>query len=206
MGGRGALPLKRRLGIFGGTFDPVHVGHLLMAEEAVERLRLDRLVFLPASKPAHKRDRRITPVAHRLAMLRLAVRGNARFEVSGFEAARAGVTYTVESLEWFAAREDADLYFVMGQDSLEEFGTWRDPERILALARLAVVPRGDGDQDGASLDAAVRRRVVFLKPPRIGVASSEIRRRVARGGTVRYWLPDSVLQYIRRHGLYRAGR
>lgn len=196
--------MKRRLGVFGGTFDPVHVGHLLMAEEAVERLRLDQLVFLPASKPAHKRDRRITPVDHRLAMLRLAVRGNPRFAVSPFEAARAGVTYTVQSLEWFATREAADLFFVMGQDSLEEFGTWRDPERILALARLAVVPRGDGDRP--SLDAAVRRRVVFLKPPRIGIASSEIRRRLARSGTVRYWLPDSVLAYIRKHGLYRAGR
>lgn len=196
--------MKRRLGIFGGTFDPVHLGHLLMAEEAAERLGLDRLVFLPATRPAHKRDRRITPASHRVAMLRLATRGNPRFAVSRLEADREGVTYTVQSLEWFAKREKADLYFLMGQDSLEDFATWRDPERILALARLAVVPRGDGDRP--SLDPAVRRRVVFLKPPRIGIASSEIRRRLARRRAVRYWLPDSVLAYIRRHGLYRTRR
>lgn len=192
--------MKRRVGVFGGTFDPVHMGHLLMAEEAVERLRLDRLIFLPAGRPAHKRDRSITPVEHRLAMLRLAVRGNARFAVSRVEADQAGVTYTVDSLEKFAASERADLYFVMGQDSLDEFRTWRDPDRILALARLAVVPRGEIERP--SLDAAVRRRVVFLKPPRIGIAASEIRRRLGRRRTVRYWLPDTVLAYIKRHGLY----
>jgi nicotinate-nucleotide adenylyltransferase len=196
--------VKRRVGIYGGTFDPVHMGHLLMAEEAVERLRLDRLVFLPAGRPAHKRDRVITKAAHRLAMLRLAIRGNPRFAVSNHEAEREGVTFTVESLAWFAAREKADLYFLMGQDSLDEFRTWRDPERILALARLAVVPRGEGDRP--SLDAAVRRRVVFLKPPRIEIASSEIRRRLGRGRSVRYWLPEPVLAYIRRHGLYASRR
>lgn len=196
--------MKHRLGIYGGTFDPVHTGHLIMAEEAVERLRLDRLVFLPAGRPAHKRDRSITAAAHRIAMLRLAIRGNPRFAVSTHEAARDGVTYTVQSLQWFAGREDADLFFLMGQDSLEEFRTWREPERILALARLAVVPRGDGDRP--SLEAAVRRRVVFLKPPRIEIASSEIRRRLGRGRSVRYWLPEPVLAYIRRHGLYAARR
>lgn len=192
--------MKRRVGIFGGTFDPVHMGHLLMAEEAVERLRLDRLVFLPAGRPAHKRDRSITPVEHRLAMLRLAARGNPRFAVSRLEADHDGVTYTVESLEHFAKAERAELYFVMGQDSLDEFRTWRDPDRILSLARLAVVPRGEMERP--SLDAAVRRRVVFLKPPRIGIAASEIRRRLGRKRSVRYWLPDPVLAYIKRHGLY----
>ena len=192
--------MKRRVGIFGGTFDPVHMGHLLMAEEAVERLRLDRLIFLPAGRPAHKRDRSITPVEHRLAMLRLAVRGNPRFAVSRLEADHDGVTYTVESLERFAKAEKAELYFVMGQDSLDEFRTWRDPDRILALARLAVVPRGEMERP--SLDAAVRRRVVFLKPPRIGIAASEIRRRLGRKRSVHYWLPDPVLAYIKRHGLY----
>jgi len=196
--------VKRRVAIFGGTFDPVHMGHLLMAEEAVERLRLDRLFFLPAGRPAHKRDRSITPVEHRLAMLRLAVRGNPRFAVSRLEADHDRVTYTVESLERFAKAEGAELYFLMGQDSLDEFRTWREPDRILALARLAVVPRGEMERP--SLDAAVRRRVVFLKPPRIGIASSEIRRRLGRKRSVRYWIPDPVLAYIKRHGLYGPRR
>jgi len=196
--------VKRRLGIYGGTFDPVHMGHLLMAEEAVERLRLDQLIFLPTGRPAHKRDRSITAATHRIAMLKLAIRGNPRFAVSKLEADRDGVTYTVQSLQWFASRENVDLFFLMGQDSLDEFRTWRDPERILALARLAVVPRGEGDRP--SLDAAVRRRVVFLKPPRIEIASSEIRRRLGRRRSVRYWLPEPVLAYIRRHGLYASRR
>lgn len=196
--------MRRRLGIYGGTFDPVHWGHLLMAEEAVERLRLDRLVFLPAGRPAHKRDRAITPAKHRVAMLRLALRGNPRFELSRIESDRERVAYTVESLAHFAATGRTDLYFLMGQDSLDEFPTWRDPERILALARLAVVPRGE--EERPSLDAAVRRRVVFLKPPRIGISSSEIRRRLARRRSVRYWLPDPVLAYIRSHGLYGSRR
>jgi nicotinate-nucleotide adenylyltransferase len=196
--------VKRRLGIYGGTFDPVHMGHLLMAEEAVERLRLDQLIFLPTGRPAHKRDRSITAATHRIAMLKLAIRGNPRFAVSKLEAERDGVTYTVQSLQWFASRENVDLFFLMGQDSLDEFRTWRDPERILALARLAVVPRGEGDRP--SLDAAVRRRVVFLKPPRIEIASSEIRRRLGRRRSVRYWLPEPVLAYIRRHGLYASRR
>jgi nicotinate-nucleotide adenylyltransferase len=114
------------------------------------------------------------------------------------------VAYTVDTLERIAATKRADLYFLMGQDSLDEFSTWRDPERILALARLAVVPRGE--EERSSLDAEVRRRVVFLKPPRIGISSSEIRRRLARRRSVRYWLPDSVLAYIRSHGLYRSRR
>ncbi len=194
----------RRLGIYGGTFDPVHVGHLIMAQEAVARLRLDRLLFLPTGRPAHKRSRHITPANHRVAMLRLALRGNPRFGISRLEADRDAVAFTAVTLEHLARTEKAELYFLMGQDSLEEFRTWRDPDRILSLARLVVAPRGDGML--GSLDPATRRRVIFLKPPRIDIAASEIRRRLRRGSTVRYWVPDAVLAYIRRHGLYRSPR
>jgi nicotinate-nucleotide adenylyltransferase len=195
--------VTRRLGIFGGTFDPVHVGHLILAQEALEQLDLDRLWFLPASRPAHKRARAITPVSHRIAMLRHAVRGNPRFTISRIEADQDGPSFTVTTLERLARTERADLYFLMGQDSLEEFRTWREPDRILALARLVVAPRGER---APRLDAATRRRVVFLDQPRIGIASSDIRRRLRRGAAVRYWVPDPVLSYIRRHGLYRPPR
>jgi nicotinate-nucleotide adenylyltransferase len=191
---------KRRLGVFGGTFDPVHAGHLIMAQEAAERLGLERLLFVPTGRPAHKRERRITPVEHRLAMLRLAIRGNPRFAVSALEAERPGLTFTVHTLERLAAADRSELYFLMGQDSLEDFRNWREPDRILALARLVVAPRGEGERP--SLDPATRRRVVFLKPPRIGIDASEIRRRIRRGRSVRYWVPDAVLAYIGRHGLY----
>jgi nicotinate-nucleotide adenylyltransferase len=189
-----------RTGVFGGTFDPVHVGHLIMAEEAVARLRLRRLLFVPASRPAHKRSRNLTHVEHRLAMLRLAIRGSRRFAVSRIEADGAGISFTVRTLEALSRKEPGDFYLIMGQDSLEEFHTWKEPDRIARMARLVVVPRGD--RDLSSLDPSLRRRVVFLRPPRIGISSTEIRRRLRRRLPVRYWIPDAVLGYATRHGLY----
>lgn len=195
---------RARIGVFGGTFDPVHLGHLIMAEEAVTRLRLTRLLFVPTCRPAHKRSRDLVPVEHRIAMLRVAVRGNPRMSVSRLEADRGGVSFTAETLESLATTEHGELYFVLGQDSLEEFHTWKDPDRIARLARLVVVPRGD--QDLASLSPSLRRRVIFLRPPRIGISSTEIRRRLRRGLPVRYWIPDAVLAYVTRHGLYGIRR
>lgn len=191
---------RRRVGVFGGTFDPVHVGHLIMAAEALERLRLDELLFVPARRPSHKPAGRLSPIAHRIAMLRLAVRGEPRFRVSRIEAGGDGVNFTADTLQTLARRERADYFFVMGQDSLDEFPAWHEPDRILALARLAVVPRGEGGLP--ALPPPLRRRVVLLRAPRIGVASSEIRRRLRRGIGVRYWVPDLVLSYIQRHALY----
>lgn len=198
--------MRRRIGVFGGTFDPVHYGHLLMAEEARVRLDLALVHFVPAGRPAHKRDRPITPPSHRLAMLRLAIRGNPSFRISAVEAGRDAVSFTVDTLNTLAATERGDLYLLLGQDSLAEFDTWRDPDEILGLARLAVFPRGDAE--GISLRPSLRRRVVFLHPPRIGIAASEIRRRLKRRLSVRYWLPDPVIAYATRHGLYgpRRGR
>ena len=189
-----------RLGVFGGTFDPVHVGHLIMAQEALLRLRLDRLLFVPAARPVHKRSRAIAPVEHRVAMLRLAVRGEPRFGVSTLEADRDGASFTVDTLEALAQGGARSLFFVMGQDSLDDFRTWRDPERIARLARLVVLPRGDGGRPAVA--AALRGRVSFLTPPRIGISSSEIRRRLKRGLPVRYWMPEAALDYAMRNGLY----
>lgn len=193
-------PRPRRFGLLGGSFDPVHVGHLIMAEEAVARLKLDRLYLLPARRPAHKRARTLAPVEDRIAMLRLAARGNPRLAVSRAEADRSGVTYTVDTLAALTRRDPGTWFFLMGQDSLEEFDTWREPDRILSMARLAVVPRGEGDH--TTLRPLVRRRTVFLRMPHIGVSSTEIRRRLKRGQPVRYWLPDAVLAYAMDHGLY----
>jgi len=193
-----------RVGIFGGAFDPVHHGHLILAEEALHRLSLARVVFLPARRPAHKRARSLAPVEHRIAMLRLATRENGRFQISRLEADQPGISFTVDTLETFAKEAPGNLYFLMGQDSLDEFQTWRDPERIARLARLVVLPRGE--RDLPPLDPALRRRVVFLKSPRIGISSTEIRRRLRRALPVRYWLPEAVLAYATRHGLYGIRR
>jgi nicotinate-nucleotide adenylyltransferase len=189
-----------RIGVFGGTFDPVHNGHLIMAQEAVTRLGLDRMLFVAAGRPYHKRAPDLADVKHRVAMLRLAIRGNPAFEVSRVEADQAGPSYTVTTLETLRSTLRGDLFFLMGQDSLEEFTRWRKPERIVELARLVVVPRGG--EDVPSLPASIRRRVLYVKPPRIGICSSEIRRRLKRGLPVRYWTPDLVLSYVTRHGLY----
>lgn len=191
---------RRRIGVFGGTFDPVHFGHLLMAAETVERLRLDALLFVPARRPAHKRSRALAPIGDRIAMLRIATRQAPQLQVSGIEANGDQVNFTVRTLEALLKHERAEYFFLMGQDSLEEFTAWREPERILAMARLVVVPRGDAELP--LLPSSVRRRIVFLRPPRIGISSTEIRRRLRRGLTVRYWLPDAVLAYAARHGLY----
>lgn len=193
-------PRARRTGVFGGTFDPVHMGHLIIAEEASARLNLDTVLFVPASRPAHKRSRGVAPMEHRIAMLRLATQGNKRFRVSRIEADRAGVSFTAQTLDELARGGAGDLYFIMGQDSLEEFHLWRDPERVTRLARLVVFPRGD--RELSSLDPSLRRRVLFLRPPRIGISSTEIRRRLRRRLSVRYWVPDRVLSYVTRHGLY----
>lgn len=192
-----------RLGVFGGTFDPVHVGHLIMAEEALAKLRLDRMLFVPAARPAHKRSRTIASAAHRVQMLRLATRGVPHFEVSTLEVERGGVSFTVDTLEHLA-RRGRDLYFVMGQDSLEDFPTWRDPERIARLARLIVVPRGDGRSPRVRPE--LRGRVSLLDPPRIGISSSEIRSRLKRRLSVRWWMPDAALRYALEKGLYGSRR
>ena len=196
----------RRVGVFGGSFDPVHAGHLIMAEYAADRLRLDRVTFVPAALPAHKRGRALASFEHRCAMIRKAIRGNPRLEVSTIEGARGGVSFTADTLQAMA-RKGISLTFLMGEDSLAEFHTWHDPDRIVRLARLAVVPRRFRAQPLAPrLRASWRKRVVTLDPPRIDVSSTEIRRRLRAGTSVRYWTPDSVLSYIRRHGLYGTKR
>jgi len=193
-----------RIGVFGGTFDPVHNGHLIMAQEAVVRLKLDRMLFMALNRPPHKRAPHLAQVEHRIAMLRLATRGNARFEVSRLEADRGGTSYTVNTLETLRRKLRGELFFLLGQDSLDDFARWREPEKILRLARLVVVPRGV--KKAGLVPARVRRRVLVLEPPRIEISSTEIRRRLRRGLTVRYWTPDPVLRYMSRHGLYNTSR
>ncbi len=200
-----------RIGVLGGSFDPVHVGHLILAETAIDHLRLEELILVPARQPAHKRRRRLAPVADRLAMLRLAVRGNPKLTISRIEADRPGVAFTYRTLETLTARRPARWFFLMGEDSLREFGSWREPGRILEMARLAVVPRPpEGRRKAISgpsgLRAALRRRVVTVPMPPVGISASDIRARIRRRASVRYWVPDAVLAYLNRHGLYRDAR
>lgn len=198
-----------RIGILGGTFDPPHVGHLWLATLAADELDLDRVLFMPAAQPPHKRGQPLTPAAHRLLMTRLAISGDPLFELSLIEIERAGPSYTVDSL--VELREvygpAARLFLVMATDSLAAIDTWREPDRVLALAEWAVAPRPGSpvprrdDLDTRFGEAAAR--IHLLDGPGLDLSSSEIRRRVATGRAIRYLVPRAVEELIIDRQLYR---
>jgi nicotinate-nucleotide adenylyltransferase len=192
----------RRLGVFGGTFDPPHVGHLAIAAWARDALALDQVLFVPAGQPPHKRGRRLTPARHRLAMIRLAVRGNPAFKVSTWELDRRGPSFTIDTLEHFARSRDVRLHLVVGADSLDDFHTWRRPDDILALARLAVAGRPGSGSRGEAW-ARRTKRVDWIGNPLIEISSTLVRERVAGGYSCRYLVPDPVWRYVEKHRLYR---
>jgi nicotinate-nucleotide adenylyltransferase len=200
---------RRRIGILGGTFNPVHLGHLLMAQDAMEQLRLDVVKFIPAAVPPHKPAERLAPARDRLCMVRLAIRGNPAFEADDIEIRRGGVSYTVDTLRELRRRNPgARLYFIIGADSLRELHRWREVERLVKLCTFVTVPR-PGFQPrpvvDPKLDPATRRRLRqhVLRGHACDIASREIRDRVARGLSIRYLLPDAVRDYIRRRKLYQ---
>jgi nicotinate-nucleotide adenylyltransferase len=203
---------RQRIGILGGTFDPPHVGHLWLATLASDELGLDRVLFMPAAQPPHKRSQRLSPAAHRLLMTRLAIAGEPSFELSLIEIERAGPSYTVDSLvemhEIYG--EEADLYLVMAADSLAAIDTWREPDRVLALAEWAVAPRpGSPMPERDALDARfgeAASRIHLLDGPGLDLSSSELRRRVATGRAIRYLVPRAVEELIMDRQLYRRRR
>jgi nicotinate-nucleotide adenylyltransferase len=194
----------RRVGLFGGTFDPPHVGHLVIAECARDQLRLDRVVFVPAGTPPHKIGRPRAPSPDRIAMTRLAVRGNPEFTVATLEARRRGPSFTIDTVREFRRRfPGARLYLLIGSDSLDDFITWREPDAIASLATLAVAGR-PSRRAAARTPAARRARIVALDNPKLEVSSSGVRARVRRGRSIRYLVPDAVARYIARRRLYRS--
>ncbi|MBF6601156.1 MAG: nicotinate-nucleotide adenylyltransferase [Dehalococcoidia bacterium] len=192
-----------RVGVLGGTFDPVHIGHLILAEQAHAGLELDLVLFMPAGEPWRKADRAITPAEHRLAMLRLAIAGNDAFGVSDIELRRPGPTYTADTLETLAGeRLDDQFWFIVGADALADLPNWHEPERIVRHVKLAVAPR-DGAPGIAAADPRLRDRVESFAMPRVEISSSEIRGHVGAGRSIRYLVPDAVRTYIERERLYQ---
>ncbi|NLG48628.1 MAG: nicotinate-nucleotide adenylyltransferase [Chloroflexi bacterium] len=195
-----------RVGVFGGTFDPIHIGHLVVAEEARVSCALDRVIFIPAKKPPHKPGEPYASAGDRLEMVRLAIADNPYFCVSGMELERAGPSYTVDTLR--AIREEClvrSLFFIMGADSLVHLKTWRDPHGIMQLARLIAVTRPDWDVDLAALDRelpGLAANTELLTTVRLEISSTDLRERVSEGRPIRYQVPDQVEAYIREHGLY----
>ena len=191
-----------KVGVCGGTFDPPHVGHLILAEAAHNQLKLDKVMFIPAGDPWRKAARKVTPAFHRLEMTRLAVQGNPAFEVEDFEVVREGPSYTVESLEILHDHlgVEAELYLILGEDALADVPHWHQPERLVELSTLAVANRGGVTMPQLPFD---RARVVPVAMPSIDISSTELRARAAKGLSLRYQVPDAVLRYIEANGLYR---
>lgn len=199
-----------RVGVLGGTFDPVHFGHLLLAELCREECRLDRVLFVPAGVPPHKLGRAITPAAARGAMLELAIAGNPAFAVDRRELQRRDPCYTVDTLRELRQEQPGTQFvFLMGADSLADFPTWRTPAEILRLVEVAVVRRrGEPEPDWSPVRglgvANWEERVRLVTGPAVDYSATEIRRRVGAGASIRYQVPAAVECYIRQHGLYAS--
>ncbi|MBI3522256.1 MAG: nicotinate (nicotinamide) nucleotide adenylyltransferase [Chloroflexi bacterium] len=188
-----------RLGIFGGTFDPVHVGHLAIASAALESVPLDRVLFVPAKRSPLKDRLPLASEADRLTMLEAAIAGEPRFSVSRAELEREGPSYTADTLERLAGRVEQDqLFLILGGDAVVDFERWHRPDRIVQLATLLVAAR-----PGAPDPVEGERRLVF-DAPRLDISSRELRARALRGRSLRYLVPDAVWRHIEEHGLYRA--
>jgi nicotinate-nucleotide adenylyltransferase len=202
----------RRVGVIGGTFDPVHYGHLVIAEEVYATLDLAEMIFVPAGHPPHKLHNLVASAQHRLAMLELAIAGNAHFSISRVDLDRPGPSYTVETLRLLRQQweEQTAIYFLIGWDSLEDFLTWRDSAGILAqLSYLVAVRRPGYNEDSnyrASLEArlpGINSRLLVVSAPQLEISSTDLRTRVAEGRPIKYQLPESVEQYIEQYSLYQ---
>ena len=191
-----------RVGVLGGTFDPIHCAHLILAEQAREQLVLDKVLLIPAGDPWRKAGREITPASLRLEMVRLAASGNPLFEVDDREVRREGATYTVDTLRELRAElaEDDDLFLILGEDALADLPNWKQPEALAEYATIVVAPR-EGVEVPTTLpfDPATIERVDM---PYVDIGSTDLRRRARLGRTLRYLVPEPVRQFIEDRGLY----
>jgi len=194
------------IGVLGGTFDPIHMGHLVVAEEARIKLGLREVLFVPAGQPWLKRDRNITLAVHRVEMVRRAIADNPHFKLCTLEVERPGPSYTVDTLTMLRKQlgSKASLFFILGRDTLAELPLWKEPEKLVQLCRLVVPPRL-GSRDLKHLETAIPGlldKVIQLDMPVIGISSSEIRRRIAQGLPIRYLVPAEIEKYITKHKIY----
>ena len=189
-----------KIGILGGTFDPPHVAHLIAAELAVGEFALDKMLWMPATQSPLKSRPDISSVEDRLAMTRLAIQGNPKFEVSRIELDRGGASFAIETLRSLRKQfADAEMYLLIGRDQFEQFASWRKPEEILRLAKVIVMDRpGDAANASTQFDTSV----TYLTMPLLEISATEIRRRVRADESIRYQVPDAVIDYIQQHKLY----
>lgn len=194
---------RRRVGVMGGTFDPIHHGHLVAASEVQSWYDLDEVVFVPTGDPWQKSDRQVTAAEHRYLMTVIATAANPRFTVSRVDIDRPGPTYTIDTLrDLRAALPDADLYFITGADALTEIFTWRDAGELFDLARFVGCTRPGYEMDLTSISGLPADRVTILEIPALAISSTDCRDRARRGEPVWYLVPDGVVQYVAKHDLY----
>lgn len=201
-----------RIGILGGTFNPVHIGHLIIAEEVYYRHGLSRVIFIPAGIPPHKGAENLTEAHHRYEMVKLATKDNDHFEVSDEEVSREGKSFTIDTVDANPERygKDSDLHLIVGMDTVNELPTWKDIKRLSTLCRIVVVNRPGNTL--ANLDQLIpvmgKEKVeeikrIHVEIPPIGISSTDIRNRLKKGLHTRYIVPPEVRQYIEKHGLYK---
>jgi len=207
--------MAERIGLYGGSFNPIHHGHLIIARSIRERLDLDRVVFLPSRRPPHKGEGDLLEAEHRAEMVRLAIAGETGFEVSDYDLARDGPCYTIDTVQHFHARFGAngELFWMIGEDSLSELPTWRRAGELVNACRIVTAARSSVSRvDWASLQRAFDAQQVqklrdgVLSTPIIDISSTEVRTRIQHGRSIRFLVPDSVADYIRERRLYLTGK
>jgi len=193
--------------MLGGTFDPVHLGHLIGAQAAAEQLQLNRVLFVPAANPPHKLNVTITPAEHRIAMLERALAGNDRFSLYLDEITRSGSSYTIDTVRRYRKselREGDELFFIVGADNLAELHTWKNWKALSREVEFIALAREGFQPDNESLEKKLGgAKILWVKMPLIGISATGIRKSCASGSPIRYLVPDSVAEYIESHGLYR---
>jgi len=188
----------KRVGLLGGAFNPIHIGHLVMAQVAVEKLRLDEVVFVPSFISTHNRKNMLVSPEHRFNMVKLALRGNLKFSVSDMEIKRKGVSYTIDTVKTLKekTRKNTKYYFIIGQDNYNTLRSWKDIDELLRLVDFVVMKREDNKKNEKKIKAK------FIDMPSIGFSSSFIRKNIALKKSVQYYVPEKVIQYIKENNLY----
>jgi nicotinate-nucleotide adenylyltransferase len=203
---------KTKIGILGGTFDPIHIGHLIVAEDIRQKMGLGKVLFIPAGRPwlKIKEEKPVSPAEHRVAMVKLAIASNPYFKVSTIEIDRPGLSYSIDTVLELKAKlgTGAEIYFIVGLDALAEFPQWKEPVRLLEICQVVGIGRpGYAQADLRKLERSVpsaSQRIMLMDVPQIDISASEIRTRVAQGLSIRYLVPEAVEKYIAEHRLYMS--
>ncbi len=203
----------KKIGLMGGTFDPIHHGHLVTAESVYENLALDRIVFVPAGDPPHKQDSSVTAAQHRLRMVEIATASNSHFFISDIEVQREGPSYTIDTVEYYRCcyTDDTDIYFITGVDAVVQIPQWKNSDGLFELCEIVAATRPGYPTKNFfrfrdQLPAHQRQSLRMLAVPALSISSADLRQRVSEDRSIKYLVPEGVEQYIEEHGLYKSSR